>query len=510
MGRLIPVDFTALGTAEWAWLVLALGGLSLALPQGRWRRRGAFWTALVLLLLAFVRLLVTEEGSTWVRWGPVLVVPAAGAALVLLGALRPRLEKLARNRLWMPWTAALVLLSLLARPFGVARAADWLFLALLGFFLVALSDRGGLAGRLCARRVAGRVRGWHVAAAAWLGLCGAVAPFGATWVTGLGVLFLLALVYAVLAQGPQMRRYVVRRLVGAPVVLVLLLALSFVMMRYAPGGPFTKEKSIAPEVIEVLRKQYGLDQPLHVQFGRYMANLLWQGDLGQSTKQIHRSVNQIIANHAGPSARLGLAAMVLALLVGVSAGLISGIRPNSFFDYASMTGAMIGLALPTFVVGPMLVLVFALKLPWFHVAGWEDFPRDLVLPAITLSLPFSARVARLTRAGMLEIVNQDYIRTARAKGLSERAIVLRHTLKGALLPVVSFLGPAVALLLTGSLVVETIFGVPGLGVEFVQSALNRDYSLAMGLVVLFGSLLIGFNLVVDIAYGFLDPRIRHV
>ena len=206
---------------------------------------------------------------------------------------------------------------------------------------------------------------------------------------------------------------------------------------------------------------------------------------------------------------LGLAALLLSLLIGISAGLISGLKQNSFFDYASMTGATIGLALPTFIVGPMLVLLFAMRLDWVNVTGWDVFPRDLILPAITLALPFAARVARLTRAGMLEVVNQDYIRTARAKGLSEPVIVMRHTLKGTLLPVVSYLGPAVSQMLVGSLVVETIFGVPGIGKEFVQSALNRDYGMALGLVLMFGTILIVMNLIVDIAYAFLDPRIRH-
>jgi oligopeptide transport system permease protein len=184
-------------------------------------------------------------------------------------------------------------------------------------------------------------------------------------------------------------------------------------------------------------------------------------------------------------------------------------RRNSIFDYASMTGAMLGLALPTFVVGPMLVLLFAMKLDWFRVTGWDAFPRDLLLPAVTLALPFAARAARLTRAGMLEVIHQDYIRTARAKGLSESRIVVVHALKGAMLPVVSFLGPAVAQIFTGSLVVETIFGVPGLGREFVVSALNRDYGMVLGLVIFDGALLVFFNLLVDVAYAFLDPRIRH-
>lgn len=386
-------------------------------------------------------------------------------------------------------------------PLAFIGLVEWAFLALVVLPLVRRAWFG--------RRVAGPLRVWHVHALALIALCVAARPFGAAWPGALVTLALLGTVHAVLAQGPQMRRYVLRRLLGAPVVLLVLLIVSFVIIRAAPGGPFDKEKRVAPEIRELLYSRYGYDLPLHEQFYRYMKRLVLHGDLGLSTKQKGRTVNEIVAQHAGPSLRLGLAATGLAILIGVTSGVVAGIRRNSIFDYASMTGATIGLALPTFVVGPLLVLVFSMKLSWFRVAGWEQFPRDLILPAIALSLPFAARLARLARAGMLEIVHQDYIRTARAKGLSETAIVVRHTLKGALLPVVTFLGPALALLLTGSLVVETIFGVPGLGVEFVQSALNRDYSLAMGLVVFFGALLIAFNLVVDIAYGFLDPRIRH-
>jgi oligopeptide transport system permease protein len=385
--------------------------------------------------------------------------------------------------------------------FGLAEAG---FLLLLGLG-IAMVVRPALGARLLKRPL----RVWHVFAPALLGFSILVHPFGFGWLGALSIVVLLGTTHAVLAQGPQMRRYVLRRLIGAPIVIALLLALSFVIMRTAPGGPFDKEKAVDPEIRARLNEKYGYNLPLYKQFGKYMGDLLWEGDLGPSTKQKGWSVNDIIKAHAGPSARLGLAATALALLIGLTSGLIAGMRRNSIFDYASMTGAMIGLAVPTFVVGPLLVLAFAMKLDWFHVSGWDVFPRDLVLPAITLSLPFAARVARLTRAGMLEVVHQDYVRTARAKGLSEPAIIVRHTLKGALLPVVTFLGPAIAQLLTGSLVVEMIFNVPGLGVEFVQSALNRDYSLAMGLVVFFGTLLILFNLVVDVAYGFLDPRIRH-
>lgn len=508
MRNLIPFDFADLGPVEFVWLLLVFGGLSLLAPGAR-RVPEAVVAWAVMALFGAIRLFVDKPSPAWAWWvGPVLVSPLLGAGVVLLGGARPWLvTRFGGRRLAWSWGVAVVAVSLVGRPFGLqplSNLGEWVFLAFLIGAAAALVQRGGgLRAWL-----AGRRRMWW-GAIAFLVLCHVARPFGVTWVVGLFVAITARLLLAVAEQGAEMRRYVRRRLVGAPFTLVVLLILSFVMMRRAPGGPFDKEKAVDAEVQKVLEAQYGFDQPLPIQFLRYMGKLVWYGDLGPSLKQKGRTVNEIIGHHAGASARLGLAAMVLALLIGLTSGLVSGMRQNSIFDYASMTGAMIGLALPTFVVGPMLVLVFSIKLGWFNVSGWEEFPRDLVLPAITLSLPFAARIARLTRAGMLEIVNQDYIRTARAKGLSEPVIVIRHTLKGTLLPVVSFLGPAVSILLVGSLVVETIFNVPGLGTEFVQSALNRDYSLAMGLVVMFGTLLVLFNLVVDIAYAFLDPRIRH-
>ncbi len=340
-------------------------------------------------------------------------------------------------------------------------------------------------------------------------LCHFATPLGVGAASALVILFVLWTTREVVAQGRAMQRYVLRRLIGAPVVLFVLVTITFFLVRLAPGGPFDKEKRLDPEIQELVEEKYGLHLPLHEQYGRYLRDLLWKGDLGPSFKHKGRTVNDIVGDHIGPTALLGLCALALTLLIGISAGLLSGLKQNSFYDYASMTVAMVGLALPTFVVGPMLVLLFAMKLDWFAVSGWERFPRDLVLPAITLALPFAARVARLTRAGMLEVVNQDYIRTARAKGLPELTIVLRHTLKGTLLPVVAFLGPGIAVMLTGSLVVEMIFGVPGIGREFVESATNRDYPVALGLTILFGTLILVMNLLVDVAYAMLDPRIRH-
>jgi oligopeptide transport system permease protein len=316
------------------------------------------------------------------------------------------------------------------------------------------------------------------------------------------------------------------------VVLLILVTISFLLMRAAPGGPFDMDKQVDPDIKARMMQKYHLDKPLVVQYWRFLRDLSPvhifddQGgidvrpgfDLGPSFKNKSRSVNEIIWLKAPVSALLGLIAVLIALVLGIGAGVIAGVRQNSIFDHGSMTIAMVGLALPTFVVGPLLALSFGLWWKLLPVAGYAEeggffaglmAPQFLILPSVALALPFAARIARLTRAGMLEIVNQDYIRTAFAKGLREHVIVLRHALRGAMLPVVSFLGPAVAQILTGSLVVEQIFAIPGIGREFVTSATNRDYTMVMGTVILFGILLVAFNLIVDVIYGLLDPRIRY-
>ena len=311
-----------------------------------------------------------------------------------------------------------------------------------------------------------------------------------------------------------MGRYVFKRLIQMPLVLLVLITISFFMVRLAPGTPFSGERQMDETVKQALNEKYGLDDPWPIQYLKYLKGLATL-DLGPSYKQKGLTVNEIIAEKSPVSAVLGLSALIVALVFGLTAGIISGIRQNSKFDHASMSVAMVGLTVPPFVVGPLLALLFGLKLGWFPVAGYEriagpiPYPQYLVLPTLTLALPFAARIARLTRAGMLDVINQDYIRTAWAKGLRERVIVTRHALRGALLPVISFLGPGVAAMLTGSLVVEQIFQIPGIGYEFVKSALNRDYTLVLGTVILFGVLLVIFNLIVDILYGFLDPRIRY-
>ena len=283
-----------------------------------------------------------------------------------------------------------------------------------------------------------------------------------------------------------MGAYLVKRLIQVPLVLWILITLSFFMIRLAPGGPFSGEKVMAPEIRQALEAKYHLNDPWWKQYGRFLGDLVFKGDLGPSFKNKTQTVNEIIAHKAPISTVLGLYATVLALAIGLTAGVISGIRQNSGFDYGSMAVAMVGLSVPVFVVGPLLQLFFCRMLGWLPVAGYEGaFSFSyLILPSVALALPFAARIARLTRAGMLDVINQDYIRTAWAKGLSEKVVVVRHALRGAMLPVVSFLGPAIAQILTGSLVVEQIFGIPGVGTEFVKEASNGDYTLVMGTVIL--------------------------
>ena len=307
-----------------------------------------------------------------------------------------------------------------------------------------------------------------------------------------------------------MSRYVVNRLIQAPVILFLLITLSFFLMRFAPGGPFSNERRLDPQIEQALKAKYRLDQPLTNQYVLFFFDLL-KGDLGPSFKHKNQTVNEIIARTLPKSIFLGTLALLLALLLGISTGIISSLYHNSMLDYSVMTCAVIGISLPTFVIGPLLQLTFAIQRHWFPLAGYDGIrsPSYIILPAITLALPFAARIARLMRAGMLEIINQDFILAARAKGLKEHVIIFRHMLRGGILPVVSYLGPAFTSVATGSLVVEKIFQVPGLGREFIEGALNRDYTLVMGTVIVYGVLIILFNLLTDIAYGILDPRIRY-
>lgn len=303
-----------------------------------------------------------------------------------------------------------------------------------------------------------------------------------------------------------MIRFILRRILETIPVLWAVATLTFFMLRLAPGGPFADERAVSPEVLKSLEAHYGLDKPLVVQYGDYLLNLV-QGDLGPSFKYPGRTVNEIIRAKFPNSMELGFYSMAIALVLGVSLGVIASLKPNSLLDYVPSSISMVGICLPTFVLGPLLVLVFALKLKWFPYPGW-DAPAYKVLPSATLGFYYAAYIARLTRGGMREVLTQDYIRTARAKGAAARIVILRHALRGGILPVVSFMGPAFAGLVAGSFVIETIFNIPGLGKDFVTSAFNRDYTMVLGLVVFFATLIVVFNTIVDVVQVWLNPKLK--
>jgi len=305
-----------------------------------------------------------------------------------------------------------------------------------------------------------------------------------------------------------MLRYALRRLLHAIPTLLVLVTIAFFMVRLAPGGPFDTERALSPEVEANLAAKYHLDEPLGAQYLRYLSDLA-RGDFGPSFQYKDYSVTELIAAGFPVSLTLGALAMLLAVLLGVAAGATAALHRGRTLDRVLMAAAMTGISVPNFVLAPLLVLGFAVLLGWLPAGGWtEQGASALLLPVVALALPQVAYVARLTRGALLEVLSQPWIRTARAKGLTEREVVLHHALKPALLPVVSYLGPALAALVTGSVVVEQIFGIPGLGRYFVQGALNRDYTLVVGVVVFYGAIVIAFNLVVDLAYGWLDPRVR--
>jgi oligopeptide transport system permease protein len=304
-----------------------------------------------------------------------------------------------------------------------------------------------------------------------------------------------------------MFHYFLRRLGGAIPTLFVIIAVSFFMMRMAPGGPFDKERKVPAEVEAALMKAYHLDEPLWQQFLRYLGGLA-QGDFGPSFKYKDFSVSELIAQGFPTSLQLGLSAMAVALLIGVSLGIWAAFRQNSWVDYTTMGISMLGIAIPNFVVAPALTLVFGLWLSLLPVGGW-DKPSNFVLPVVVLCLPQISAIARLTRASMIEVLGSNFVRTARAKGLPEMITITRHALKAALLPVVSYLGPAIAAVITGSVVVEQIFSIPGIGRYFVQGAINRDYTLVMGVTIFYGALVILCNLIADLLYGVLDPKVRY-
>jgi oligopeptide transport system permease protein len=303
--------------------------------------------------------------------------------------------------------------------------------------------------------------------------------------------------------------YALRRLVAAIPTLFVVMTVSFFMMRLVPGGPFDRERMLAPAVEANINKAYNLDQPLIVQYGLYLVKAL-QGDLGPSFKYPDYTVVELISSGFPVSFRIGVAAMVLALFAGGGLGVLAALRQNSGTDHAVMALAMVGITIPTFVMAPLLTLVIGVYLRLLPVGGYGGGSlRNLILPTFALALPPIAYIARLTRASMIEVLRSNYIRTARAKGLPERVVIGRHALRAAFLPVLSYLGPAFAGIITGSVVIETIFGIPGIGRYFVQGALNRDYTLVMGVVIFYGALVILLNLLVDLAYGVLDPKIAH-
>ena len=304
-----------------------------------------------------------------------------------------------------------------------------------------------------------------------------------------------------------MLSFILRRLLIIIPMAFLVVTLTWGLIRVSPGNFYTAEKKLPPAVEATIRKKYGLDEPWYKQYGMLMSNVV-RGDFGDSLKYQGQSVNEIIWRHLPYSATIGILGYLLALLLGLSAGTIAALRQNSSFDYGSMSLAMLGLSIPNFVLGPLLVLAFSF---WFYLlppARWDGIS-SLILPVCTLAGIYAAYIARLTRAGMLEVMRSDYIRTARAKGLSDWTVLLRHAIRGGLIPVVSFTGPALAALLAGTVVVEKVFAIPGLGNVFIQAVFNRDEPLILGVVAFLSILIMVFNLIVDISYGFLDPRIRY-
>jgi oligopeptide transport system permease protein len=303
-----------------------------------------------------------------------------------------------------------------------------------------------------------------------------------------------------------MIRFVALRLLQTIPVIWVIITGTFFMIRFVPGGPFTSERAITPEIKRNLEAHYGMDRPLYRQYLDYCWSVM-RGDLGPSFKYPTRTVNEIIADKLPVSLELGVISLGVALGVGLPLGVLAAVRRNTWVDYVCSSFAMVGICVPTFVMGPLLILFFAIHLGWVNASGWYE-PIDRVLPSLVLGLVYAAYIARLTRGGMLEVLSQDFIRTARAKGAGETRVILKHALRGGLTPVVSFLGPATAGIVTGSFVIEKIFQIPGIGREFVNSAFNRDYTLVLGTVLLYAGFLIAMNLMADIALVWLNPKLK--
>ncbi|MEY1236648.1 oligopeptide ABC transporter permease OppB [Providencia manganoxydans] len=306
-----------------------------------------------------------------------------------------------------------------------------------------------------------------------------------------------------------MLKFILRRLLEAIPTLFILITISFFMMRLAPGSPFTGERKLPPEVMANIEAKYHLNDPMYKQYFSYLVQLS-KGGFGPSFKYKDYSVNDLVAKAFPVSAKLGATAFIVAVFFGVSAGVIAALNQNSKWDFTVMGFAMTGVVIPSFVVAPLLVLIFAIHLKWLPGGGWDGGNiKHMILPMVALSLAYIASISRITRGSMIEIMHSNFIRTARAKGLPLKTIILRHALKPALLPVLSYMGPAFVGIITGSMVIETIFGLPGIGQLFVNGALNRDYSLVLSLTILVGVLTIAFNAIVDVLYAVIDPKIRY-
>ncbi len=302
--------------------------------------------------------------------------------------------------------------------------------------------------------------------------------------------------------------FAIRRILGAIPTLFALIVISFFIMRVAPGGPFSTNRKLTEAVLANMNKAYHLDEPLWMQFGRYLWGLA-HFDFGPSMKYKDFSVTELIVQGLPVSIEVGLWAMLIATFSGIGLGMAGALRRNGATDLVAGIVAMTGIAVPTFVIGPMLQIVFGLKLHWFPIAGWDGSFNAAVLPVFVLALPNIAYISRLTRGSMIETLRTNYVRTARAKGIGARRVIWKHALTGAMLPVIAYLGPAAAITVTGSVVIEQIFGIPGIGRYFVEGASNRDYPLVMGVTILYGGIVILANIITDVARGFLDPKVSY-
>ncbi|MGF1757364.1 oligopeptide ABC transporter permease OppB [Photobacterium sagamiensis] len=306
-----------------------------------------------------------------------------------------------------------------------------------------------------------------------------------------------------------MIKFVAKRIFEAIPTLLVLITISFFLMRFAPGNPFSSERPLPPEVMANIEAKYGLDKPVFEQYTTYLGNII-QGDFGPSFKYKDFTVNELVVKALPVSAKIGFFAFIFALVMGVTVGTIAALKQNTWLDYTIMSTAMAGVVMPSFILAPVLIYIFSINLGWLPAGGWQDGSmKFLLLPMFGMSLLYVATFARITRGSMIETLNSNFIRTARAKGLSYPYIVIKHALRPALLPVVSYMGPAFVGIITGSVVIETIFGLPGIGKLFVNAAFNRDYSLVLGITILIGTLTIIFNAIVDIVLAYIDPKIRY-